>query len=309
MRSSDDSMNGAEERPTFHFRGGFLRADVFYLLRDNKITKTDLLLLFMVDALVKTRGEGCWASNAYLAEQIGATPTYVSDSIKKLSGDDLKLMIVSHKNTRRYLETDWSRSTKEKEYMDEQLRKNPKPPSDFSEGRFRKNPKHREEESREKKRTTCSSAEAASNGVKRRTLVSSRRSREEQVKEEQSISSTPYTPRGLANLLYQGLLKARKLMRQVNLSNWTKEIDELVAELMRRDDISSDSALEKIHEALTWWLPTIGAEYHIKIRSAESFRKRFTDVEDAIERERLKKGHKRRSEGEDSNRLREDQIW
>ena len=104
----------------FEFSGCAFPKGLFYLLRDDKITKTDLLLLFVIDSFVRYGKYGCHASNNYLAKATGASPNYISNAISRLQNDDLKLLTIFWKDGQRYLETDWSRLTIEKEALQKQ---------------------------------------------------------------------------------------------------------------------------------------------------------------------------------------------
>ena len=100
------------ERHAPQFRGTFAPADLWHLLHESKITPTELVLLQLIDSLVNSRGEGCWASNAYLGTCIGRHPTHISKMIAKLTR--MKLLIrcepkVTKNDSVRVLETAWSR--------------------------------------------------------------------------------------------------------------------------------------------------------------------------------------------------------
>lgn len=66
----------------FSFKGIWIPADVLELIRDKKITPTDMVLLSMIFALSKN-GEGCYASREYLAEVVGLSVDHIKRLISK----------------------------------------------------------------------------------------------------------------------------------------------------------------------------------------------------------------------------------
>lgn len=100
------------ENHTPKFRGTWAPAELHQLLADGTIELVDFVLLQMIDSLVDARGEGCWASNDYLAKRIKMTRDYVKKIISKLKGLGLLRQVGWKKfNGRDYrvLETAWSR--------------------------------------------------------------------------------------------------------------------------------------------------------------------------------------------------------
>lgn len=94
------------------FRGTWIPAEVHEALREGKITPTEVVLLTVIDSLVDPRGEGCWASNAYLAKQIHKSVIQT----KRLIGHLLRIKMLvprgwktTNQNRFRLLETAWSR--------------------------------------------------------------------------------------------------------------------------------------------------------------------------------------------------------
>jgi hypothetical protein len=95
------------QTPEFQFRGTFIPAGVIHLLKDKKITSTDLLLLILVDCYTRYGGHGCYAQNAYLGAQLRVTPLWVSESVTKLKR--LGLLRAYDVDGKRHLVTVWSR--------------------------------------------------------------------------------------------------------------------------------------------------------------------------------------------------------
>ncbi len=109
--TENNGRTSGDESHTFKFRGVFLPADIIYRVVSKELNRTDVLVLIVVESLVECRGAGCWATNAYLADAIGAHSMSVSISVNKLI--KLGLLIRTDKNDKRYLETAWSRTTAE----------------------------------------------------------------------------------------------------------------------------------------------------------------------------------------------------
>ena len=94
------------------FRGTWAPADLHILIYEGKITSSEFVLLQIIDSLVEARGDGCWASNAYLAARMHKSEIYVKKMIKKLK----RLGLVEFAGWKkaggkeyRMLETAWSR--------------------------------------------------------------------------------------------------------------------------------------------------------------------------------------------------------
>jgi hypothetical protein len=107
------------EPNAWQFRDQRIPARVFYLLKQGKITTTDLLLLCVIDALVTPhgdeKGKGCFARNRYLAKAINVHPTYVAQRISVLQ--EMGMVLVVRINDIRYLELEWSRTAEERSDM------------------------------------------------------------------------------------------------------------------------------------------------------------------------------------------------
>jgi hypothetical protein len=103
------------ENHEFQFRYFVIPATVVELVADKTISRGQAWLLGLIDSLVKTRGEGCWASNAWLAQRCGVNKRQVQYDIEHLR--DLGLIIDSAKQKivkdepMRTIETVWSRDT------------------------------------------------------------------------------------------------------------------------------------------------------------------------------------------------------
>ena len=80
-----------KEKHEYRFTGWFIPREVVQLVQDGTLSPVEMLLLCMVDALSE-RADGCYATNAYLGEQLRLKPDTISKYISHLQ--DLKLVRV-----------------------------------------------------------------------------------------------------------------------------------------------------------------------------------------------------------------------
>lgn len=112
---SENSETTSEKKEPTHkpqFRGSWVPAEIHYLLQEKKITTTEFALLIIIDSLVDSRGDGCWASSAYLADRIGKSIKHIETMIHHLK----ELGHIKRVGTKRVggrdfriLETSWSK--------------------------------------------------------------------------------------------------------------------------------------------------------------------------------------------------------
>lgn len=114
-----DHVNGTAPRPQWQFRDQRVPARLCHLLRDDKITSTDLLLLFVIDSLVRPQGAedglGAFPTNKYLGEAVNVHPVYAGNRINYLN--ELGLVLIVYVGQQRYLEAEWSRTAEEREAL------------------------------------------------------------------------------------------------------------------------------------------------------------------------------------------------
>lgn len=110
--STNGQVKGTKEHHEPKFRGTWTPAEIHYLLYERTITTTEYVLLDIINSLVDAKGDGCWASNAYLADRIGMTEQHVKNMIGRLK----KIGLLTHVGWKqvgekqfRVLETAWSR--------------------------------------------------------------------------------------------------------------------------------------------------------------------------------------------------------
>lgn len=92
------------ERHEFQFAGCWLPREVVCLLRDKELSGTDLLIYTMVAAL--QGAEGCYASNAYLANSVGIGERAVQKALVRLRVLGL-VQTIKFDGRRRWLQTTW----------------------------------------------------------------------------------------------------------------------------------------------------------------------------------------------------------
>jgi hypothetical protein len=104
-----------DRKPQYQFRGIFLPAEIVMRIVNGELNSTDIAVLVVVESLVKHKGEGCYATNQYLADAAGKSKMFISETISKLV--KMGLLVSStqivQKRHIRYLETCWSRTANE----------------------------------------------------------------------------------------------------------------------------------------------------------------------------------------------------
>lgn len=151
--NSEKNNTKSTEKPkrVWRFDRSFeLPPNILELLKNSKITSTDILLMSVIEAMTRnsTNHLGCFMSNGYLADAIGGNKTYVSDRIAHLEHEGFLLIVWL--NGKRYLELEWTRPAEERAELEgeygEELRRQYQKLLDRLEqnkklSRFRKNPK------------------------------------------------------------------------------------------------------------------------------------------------------------------------
>ena len=313
---SDESKQENEE---YCFRSQVTPAFVCQLLREGKLTTSDLLLMWIIDSMVQTewggkRAVGCFMSNKYLAQATNTHPGYVSNRISHLC--EMKLIVIVWRGHQRYLELEWSRTAAERDAMKDGTYKEalldayenqitnkggslkssdvnrftdsgkPEPP-------LQENLKHKYSSTKNSKNKIKSDA---SRPTVEKTISSS---------SSEELPITQSKSYIIAQELRTGLLKAKKLMRTPSLMNWKKEIDILVAEIKERDECSKKKAYITISDVLKDHLNNLRDYWQPKAYSAAAFRKDFIKIEDAMQRR--KEGPPKKPV--EFNKLRDDEIW
>lgn len=102
------SQPAREEKHTQFFRGAWIPADVFRMVETRIISFGHGWLLVVIDSLVNAQGEGCFATNRYLADRMGMKVRQVQNLLRELQELGLVFQRESAKH-KRVLECCWSR--------------------------------------------------------------------------------------------------------------------------------------------------------------------------------------------------------
>ena len=86
------------------FEGWFIPADMVDLFQEGRITLKEMVLLAIIDSLVTAKGEGCFASNAYLGKKMCLSRDSIQKMISNLKKQGL-VHQVRFDGRRRFLET------------------------------------------------------------------------------------------------------------------------------------------------------------------------------------------------------------
>lgn len=101
---------------SFEYSDQFTPARMIQLMRENKITQSDELLIYAINSQVKHysdgTGMGCFAGTAYLAEATGTHEKYVQSRLTAL--ENMGVLIRIKYRGKRYLEIEWSRTAEER---------------------------------------------------------------------------------------------------------------------------------------------------------------------------------------------------
>lgn len=80
----DISPETPDETPQFHFRGVWVNRALLDMVCAGTVTRKELVVILVIDALTKPKGEGCFASKSYIAAAVKCHPCTVQAAIKKL---------------------------------------------------------------------------------------------------------------------------------------------------------------------------------------------------------------------------------
>ncbi len=275
-----------KQQTDWQFRDPKVPARVCYLLQQGKVNVTDLLLFFVIDALVKPQGNedgrGCFASNATLAKAANVVPTYVSERLHYLQ--DMGLVVICSIGSQRYLELEWSRTGEERkalagEYgkahrkayrkMMDNLNSNRDStkvegtPYTKVEAPLKQKSKHNtNDEMKKKKDNTHPSCEPASNG-----------SNEDFFPNTNKVNSS-CEANDLAVELKELLIKKNRLPPRAKPKYWPRDFAKLITE----------KGQEHVRRVFNGLVRHFDNRWMVKPRSARGFYEDFHRIEDAIER-------------------------
>lgn len=317
--------SNSREQHSWQFRDQIIPARVCHLLRQKKITSKDLLLFFVIDALVKAQtdkaGKGCFASNAFLGHAIDAHEKYVAQRIRYLRDKKL-LLVIKFGAKKRFLETAWSRTVEEIlalegkygiRYRKAYLRMFPGEKGVISDGEMSKEkvtntPMSKENLTNMSKenlthvskenltiynndkidsdRCRCSQNSDGANGLK--SLLSDNSNKQVKTSFGQKM----------AKLLYEGLKQSGKVFGNVNYRSWNKHFDNLVGLLSEREpNLTPKQIKEHIRHVLQDHISNLRMKFQPKCWCARTFCERFIELEDALDR-RIKDKEKTESNGD-----------
>lgn len=240
------------EKHQFQFRGVWLPAEILELTSQGKLTPREVLLLTIIDALVG-RERGCYASNGYLARQVGTTPRQVKRMINKL--DEMGLVARRLEDGyRREIVTAWSR------------------PRVLEGGDTHDTPGGR----------GCHGGRGMDAPLYRRDITNCSTNPvcatdgEGDVFFEKYAKPKAHEPIDETNAQHLIATVRTKLPgKRVQAPSWAKQFA-----LLRK---SVDE--ERIRQVLNWYQDNIGGQYVPQAYSAKSFREKFLQIEKAMERD------------------------
>lgn len=239
------------ERHEFQFRGTFNSRTTHELLRDGKITSTEFCLLAVIDSL--NGPEGCYASKAYLASYVRVLPRHVQKMIKHLT--EIGLV---YADGQKLFRKKWCRILRIRPWGVF----NGSPPGVFNGSLSKDSRKH----------TPGSSTDRERSGRDEMGFFEN----EDTIPREAERCAP--ADRDRAQQLRSGLVaKGVHLARRWSQKKWTEQFRIL------RQDLNDDQRLDRVFR---WYLKNVGGDYVPEALCAETFRKKFTQIERAMGRDK-----------------------
>jgi hypothetical protein len=90
------------------FRGSWAPPELWELLEEKTINKTEFVLIMLIDSFVKSSGEDCYASAGYLAQRVGISEKEATRNIARLKKDGF-LIETKNDGRKRWMHSFWSR--------------------------------------------------------------------------------------------------------------------------------------------------------------------------------------------------------
>jgi len=115
------------------------------------------------------------------------------------------------------------------------------------------------------------------NSVNKNSLSRQRRDDDPSFNLNDEHTKAPSFSDKAACTLHEALAKKRKIMSRTNISQWTRTIHKFLD--------SNNIAFNEFKVVLTWYCHHIGGEYIPQAYSADSFCKKFVQIQDAMERD------------------------
>lgn len=243
-----------DEEPGWKY--GVVHPEIMECWSDGLLTPTEVLLLMLIDSLV-SRTRGCFASNAFLAQRMHMHPRAIRRLILNLREKQL-LTVSMKRNNQREIETAWSRP------LQESLRRGAmhgpgvgpvRPASDSPMGNLR---------------DIC--PEFEDSGLRGDKMLiddpkfQPKKKRNQATKEDQAN----------AHKLRAAILKRSNYRNRWSAKQWAEEMR------MLRETLDNSDRLSQV---LEWYARNVGGEFIPVAYSAETFRKKFAQIEAAMRRD------------------------
>lgn len=231
----------------FQFRGTWLPARAWDLLKQNEINVNEMILISTIDAL-STDDDPCWASNEELAAFIGMSPNSTGNMISRLvkQGYLDRVLHKTQTGTKRHLLVVWNFRTPLVSGVRTPLANGVLyNPSDY----------------------------IYYNTGDDDNIVGGQDMPFMKEFEKEAIEDIHHQR---AARLIVGLRKSMRLTGPANTSKWSVHFKRL------HKDLQGDDA--RIDKVLVWFLNNIKSKYTPRVWSASSFRSKFVPIEDAMAR-------------------------
>jgi len=225
------------------FKGIWIPKEIYL---NRKLSWTEKILLVEIDSLDK--GKGCFASNEYLGKFLGKSTGQIANIISKLRSR--KLLFTRHFDGRKRFIS-----------CNPDLRKTLRQTSGKPEGRSKENLKYSNTD----------------NNIKDNTVARKRGDGRLNPSFGICQSNNSQNPFDIkcTNRLIKILQIKRKIMRRVNEDNWIRQFKKL--------RVSEGMDKRRIKQSLNWYIKQdFNDRYLPKAYSAESFRKKFLQIEDKM---------------------------
>lgn len=284
-----------KENHKLQFRCLIFPADLVMEVEEGRMTRDEAWLAMYIDGFVIAKGEGCWASNAYLAKRMLLSTRQVKRMIRHLKEIGIVKEIGKKRiGTRdfRILETVWSRVEKEIVYKriddthdthmgDTHVPQSNKDKIDITPCRSSGKsvapllPSHDSDVERNppKKKKCVPSSENSLAPLAPSTDTGFFNSDNKSV-------STSKKECAFAIKLHEALIKKNKLMRkQSSLKKWERSFSEFIRSVPAFEII-------KIENVLDWYCKNIGGPMIPEAYSADSFIKKYPNIVSAMGRDK-----------------------
>jgi len=227
--------------------GWFIPRDITEFLETREMTCVDVVLWAMLHSFSK-KEEGCFASNAWLAERIGVSVRRVEQIVSKLK--KLGVIKATKKGSRRRLHTCCDVITKFE--------------TPQSNGRARNGARNN--------RTNAPVIIVPHTSISTNNTIIRSCARNDSSK----ISGLDVYSEKCAKLLNTSLHRKNKIMGKSSIKTWTSQFQKMLS--------NSWDDRKRIKKVLVWYCENIGKQYIPTAYSAKAFIEKFIKIEDAMHR-------------------------